>query len=142
MNLYTYVANCNPHAAKAICHKFGYRVANARSKDDLAECLRSLVAEEGEPALNEVLDNHPDKDVILERFATQRGDQFMGIDGTVANKQQSGGCGCGCSGKCRCKVQGENYMNADASQTRIAAQTNVIIVAAAFFLAVAVLSKK
>lgn len=140
MNLYTYVANCNPHAAKAICHKFGYRVANVKSKDDLAECLRSLVAEEGESALKEVIDNHPDKEIILELYGTPKGDQFFGLDGTVVNKQPSHGCSCGCSSKAQCK--GDNFMNADASQTRLASQTNVIIVAAAFFLAVAILSKK
>jgi len=138
MNLYSYLASANPHAAKAICHKFGYRVANVKSKDDLAECLRSLVAEEGEPALKEVLENHPDKEIILEAFASNRVDQFLGVDGTGSRNTSTS---CSCSKNCDCKTR-ENYMNADASQTRLASQTNVIIVAAALFLAVAIISTK
>lgn len=141
MNIYTYVAHSNPHAAKAICHKFGYRVANVKSKDDLAECLRSLVAEEGESALNEVIDNHPDKEIILERFANTKQDSFMGLDG-LKTQQQPSGCGCGCSGKGDCKGR-EKFMEADASsQTKLVSQTNVIIIAAALLLSVAIISKQ
>lgn len=136
MNLYSYVANSNPTASKIICQKFGYRVANVKSKDDLAECLRSLVAQEGEPALKEILDNHPDKDIILEVFANDS-TQFLGIDGTGSSKQST----CNCEKKCDCKSR-ENYLNADASQSRLASQTNVIIVVASLFLAVAILTKK
>ncbi len=135
MNLYSYVANTNPQAAKGICQKFGYRVANVKSKDDLAECLRSLVAQEGETALKEVLENHPDKEIILEVFGQTKTDQFLGVDGT-GDKSTSNTCtkNCGCGNR-------DNYMNADASQSRLASQTNVIIIAAAFFLAVAIISK-
>jgi hypothetical protein len=139
MNLYKYVAHANPHGAKAICHKFGYRVANVKTKDDLAECLRELVATEGEPALKEVIENHPDKEIILELLDNKRGDQFFNADGTGSMKHSN----CTCK-SCSCKNGDDNskYLNADASQTRLATQTNVIIVAAALFLAVAVLVKK
>jgi hypothetical protein len=138
MNLYSYIAFNNPHAAKAICHKFGYRVANVKSKDDLAECLRSLVATEGEPALKALLENHPDKDIILEVYGSPKIDQFLGADGMDSRNL---GSSCGCGKNCQCKSR-DNYMNADASQTRLATQTNVIILAAALFLAVAIISKK
>jgi len=138
MNLYSYIAFNNPHAAKAICHKFGYRVANIKSKDDLAECLRSLVSQEGEPALKEILENHPDKEIILEVYGNNKPDHFLGVDGT-GSKNHSSSCSCGKN--CHSKSN-ENYMNADASQNRLATQTNVIIFAAALFLAVAIISKK
>lgn len=138
MNLYSYIAFNNPHAAKAICHKFGYRVANVKSKEDLAECLRSLVSQEGEPALKAILENHPDKEIILEVYGSPKIDQFLGADGTGSKNTSTS---CTCSKNCECKSK-ENYMNADGSQTRLATQTNVIILAAALFLAVAIISKK
>lgn len=138
MNLYKYVAHANPQGAKAICHKFGYRVANVKTKDDLAECLRELVATEGEQALKEVLENHPDKEIILELYENKKVDSFLNADGTGSMKHSN----CNCK-SCTCKNGGErdNYLNADASQNRLANQTNVIIIASALFLAVALLVK-
>lgn len=139
MNIYKYVAHANPHGAKAICQKFGYRVANVKTKDDLAECLRELVATEGEAALKEVVENHPDKEIILEVCDSKKADQFYNADGNGSMKHSN----CTCK-SCNCKNGDDSskYMNADASQTRLASQTNVIIIASALFLAVALLVKK
>jgi hypothetical protein len=135
MNIYNYVAHNNPIVAKAICTKFGYRVSNVNSKDDLGECLRQVVASEGEPALKEIVKNHPDKEIILEYFSN---DQFAAMDGTGGNYKTTNECSC--QKKCECQKR-ETYANADGSNQSksLTAQTNVILVAASLFLAVAII---
>lgn len=64
MNVYLYIAQNNPDAAYEVCKKYGY--FNVQSFEDLAASLQSIVAEHGESSLKEVLDIHPDKEVILE----------------------------------------------------------------------------
>ena len=63
MNVFKYVAESNPNGAVQIINSFGYDVRNT---SDLGKSLSELVAEVGEPAFKKVMDNHPDKDVILE----------------------------------------------------------------------------
>ncbi len=135
MNIYNYVAHNDPIVAKAICTKFGYRVSNVKSKDDLGECLRQVVASEGEPALKEIVKNHPDKEIILEYFSNE---QYSAMDGTGSNSKSTKDCSC--QKKCECQTR-ETYANADASNQSksLTAQTNVILVAASLFLAVAII---
>jgi hypothetical protein len=64
MNVYLYIAQNNPDAAYEVCKKYGY--FNVQSFEDLAASLQSIVAEHGESSLKEILDIHPDKEVILE----------------------------------------------------------------------------
>jgi hypothetical protein len=64
MNVYDYVANSNPSQAKNIITSFGYKVKGR----DMGQNLKQLVALEGEPALRMVMENHPEKEVILEMF--------------------------------------------------------------------------
>jgi hypothetical protein len=52
--------------AKAICHKYGYKISGVQSKNDLGLVLEQLVAKEGEPALKDIVHNHPDRDIIIE----------------------------------------------------------------------------
>lgn len=66
MTVYTYIAENNPDDAYEICKKYGY--FNVESFEDLSASLQELVAQNGEGALQEVLEIHPDKDVILELF--------------------------------------------------------------------------
>ena len=74
MDIYTYVAACNPYQAKSILHKYGYSTKGVKHEGDLGVCLKQLVAYEGEDAFHDVLDSHPDKGVIMERFqVTKRG---------------------------------------------------------------------
>lgn len=65
MNVYEYVASSNPSLAQEIINHFGYEVKNTRNMGDN---LKKLVSNEGEPALRLILNNHPDKDIILELF--------------------------------------------------------------------------
>lgn len=64
--VYHYIAERNPHGAKAVIEGFGYRVVD---RNQMGNNLQKLVATEGEEALKEVLELHPDKDVILEVFS-------------------------------------------------------------------------
>jgi hypothetical protein len=67
MNVYDYVANSNPSQAKSIITSFGYKVKGK----DMGQNLKQLVSLEGEPALKMVMDNHPDKEIILEMFQVE-----------------------------------------------------------------------
>lgn len=142
MNIYTYVAESNPSMAKAICHKYGYKLSGVQSKKDLGICLEQLVAKEGEPALQDVVNNHPDKDLIIEMSQSET---KIGMDGFVTSTTKRG-CGCNCN--CNCgKVKYDNFVNyiGEESQMRTVSsinQTNSIIIASAFLLGAAILAKK
>jgi hypothetical protein len=64
MSVYNYIAESNPYFAKGICHKYGYETTNIRSKADLGQCLKRLVANEGEPAFRDIMENHPEKSLV------------------------------------------------------------------------------
>lgn len=139
MNVFKYVAESNPNGAVQIINSFGYDVT---SKSDLGKSLSELVAEVGEPAFKKVMDNHPDKDVILELYAS---DDAKGKE-------------CGCE-SCRNRTMMNDhlqYLNvtgsgkfADEKSTSsttnahlLANQTNVILVVSALFIATALILKK
>ena len=64
MNVYEYVAESNPQGAERIMNSFNYDAIDA---PDMG--LSQLVDKVGEPALQKVMENHPDKDIILEMFS-------------------------------------------------------------------------
>ena len=65
VNIYTYTAQANPYFARSLAHKFGYEF----DKDQpLSSVLQQLVSYEGEPALNEIIENNPDKDLFMDYF--------------------------------------------------------------------------
>jgi hypothetical protein len=66
MNVYLYIAENNPDGAYEICKKYGY--FNVQSIEELAENLQAIVAGNGQESLQEILEIHPEKDVILELF--------------------------------------------------------------------------
>ena len=66
VNVYSYIAQNNPYTAKQIIESFGYKVTD---KSNMGRNLQQLVANEGEEALEAVMNSHPDKDVILELFS-------------------------------------------------------------------------
>lgn len=141
MNVFKYVAESNPNGAVQIINSFGYDVT---SKSDLGKSLSELVAEVGEPAFKKVMDNHPDKDVILELYASE----------DVKDKDKE----CGCD-SCRNRtmmsdhlqylnVTGSGKFADEKSSTSttnthlLANQTNVILVVSALFIATALILKK
>lgn len=113
MNIYQYIAHNDPSRAKALCHKYGYQIANVNSKTDLGKCLQQLVAEEGETAMEDLVMVHPDKDLILE----------VATKGTHHNSIGGGGYGYGYAnasgGSCDCQScrHRNNYMNFAGEET-------------------------
>jgi len=143
MNVYEYVADSNPRVAEQIMNSFNYDVINS---SDMG--LSQLVDKVGEPALQKVMENHPDKDIILELFSKKE-------------DEKSRGCNCDC---CRNKNRNNddylNYLNVTGNGTvapvppattpndasvnthLLANQTNVILVVSALFIATALILKK
>jgi hypothetical protein len=64
MNVYLYIAESNPDDAYQICQKYGY--FDLRTINDLSDCLRLIVAQNGESAFNEIMQLHPDRQVIID----------------------------------------------------------------------------
>lgn len=125
MDVYKYVAESNPVGTQGIIESFGYEHANT---PDMG--LSQLVARVGEPALKKVMENHPDKEIILELFATDKG----------------ASCSCGCNSK-----KHESFLNASGGEVAkekentssvIAQQTNAMILLAGLFVFTALIIKK
>lgn len=125
--IYQYIVEADPYAAKAICNKYGYSLANATGPADIAACLEDIVGANGQPAFLEILALHPDKDVILEVFG----------NATVSESTKTP-CGCGDTKK---KSAIEAYVPTTDSSTTSIQQANVFLIAAALILAVAIISK-
>jgi hypothetical protein len=142
MNVFKYVAESNPNGAVQIINSFGYDVNNT---SDLGKSLSELVAEVGEPAFKKVMDNHPDKDVILELY---------GSDNSKDNDKKE----CNCD-SCRNKTMMNDHLqylnvtgsgkfadeksnNSNTNTHLLANQTNVILVVSALFIATALILKK
>lgn len=117
MNIFEYITQGDPYAAKAICNKYGYDVQNVQSSSDMAVCLNQLVAEVGEPAMKDVLEMHPDKDVILEAFSSAA--------------TASSGCDCK-------KGKKNSYFPEPSSQVK---ESHLFIFAGALLLAAAIIAK-
>lgn len=147
MTMYNYIAETNPSMAKAVCHKYGYGLSNCRTKKDLGVCLQQLVASEGESALNDIVLNHPDRDIILE----------------LNSKNNSSLSADGCGKHCNCKecrsvgvgaykdyvafngdeVPQENKQPSSVhNNTALVSQTNTFLLASAFLLGIAIIAKK
>jgi hypothetical protein len=130
MDIYTYVASCNPYQAKSIIHKFGYSVRDVNDAKDLGICLKKVVAFEGEPALHDVLDSHPDKLILLEKFSSKKDEEHKSHDGS----------------KCGCSSVEKHYMNfngnAESQTNKSTRDISYFILASALLLASAIIVKK
>lgn len=137
MTVYEYIANVNPDAANSVCKKYGYyQIENV---EELAWCLRQIVADNGEESLKKIMELHPEKEVILELFEVKPEPKKEEISTPVMMNADGGnnncGCGCGCN-KC-------NMRNADGNaSTGIASQTNMIILVAAMIVSISIISMK
>jgi hypothetical protein len=123
MDVYKYVAESNPVVAKNIIESFGYEHA---STDDMG--LSQLVAKVGEPALKKIMENHPDKDIILELFSEKskcdcasekRRETFLNITGNESSNGKQ-----------------------DNTATLVAQQTNAMLLASALFIFTALIILK
>lgn len=120
---YHYLAERSPETAKDIIEHFGYKVVD---KTKMGDNLQLLVAQEGEDALRMVMNNHPDKDIILELFATQ--------DKTPAKCE-----------KCKERKIIEKFVNAngsDGSQAKsVENNFSILFLAGVTILAIAIIKK-
>jgi hypothetical protein len=124
MNVYYYIADSNSDAANKVCNKYGYH--QIQSIDELAYCLQEIVANEGEGALKEIMELHPDKDVVLELF-----EKKSEIVPTTDMEQPKKDCSC--------------MLNADGTSQGnqgIASQTNLMILVAAMIVSISIISMK
>jgi hypothetical protein len=107
-----------------------------------------LVAYEGQDAFNEILSNHPDIGVILERFDSEKESKkeanFLNLSGNN-NNNNSCNCGCGCNNKSeRYERGGYNNFSGDLEErtSKSTKEVSVFIMAAALMLAAAIIVKK
>ena len=126
MNFYEYIAKANPVGAKSVIQQFGYRVVDGRR---MGENLRMLVAQEGEPALRAIAELHPDKDLILDVFAPKKedcgckkGESFLGADATLTSA-----------------VLNNNQQQVQSDSTKLALQTNAMLIVATIIIASAII---
>jgi len=127
VNIYAYTAATNPYFVKSLAHKYGYIF----EKDHpLPSVLEQLVSYEGEPVLNEIIENHKDKELFMEYFSKK-----------IENKEK--------------EPRGNNefatYLNftgqleavkQSVENKQITSQTNLMIIAGALLIAFAIISKK
>jgi hypothetical protein len=66
MSVYKYIAELNSNEANNLCVQQG--LPDAYDSDELANNLLVIVAQNGESALKNIMELHPDKDLILEMF--------------------------------------------------------------------------
>ena len=122
MDVYNYLAISNPQKTKDIINSFGYKITDPES---MGGNLRTLVAKEGESALKKVIENHPDKEIILELF---------GEPETVSCKT------------CEERERFEKYLNASGSSPSEAKKTeqnfSILFLSGIMILTVAILSTK
>lgn len=132
MDIYTYIASSNPYQAKSILHKYGYSAKDVRTQSDLGSCLKKLVTYEGEDALIDILDSHPDKGVIIERYLEkQKREEYKNADGAD--------CGCKALDK---NIEREQYSNFLGSESKSTKDVSMYILAASLLLAAAIIVKK
>jgi hypothetical protein len=127
--VYDYIANNNPQGAKDLCETYGYRVTNPNS---MSQNLKTLVNNEGQDALESMMDLHPDKEIILQYFSKP------------THKEDKSDCGC--LNNINTPQVLERFLNASGKQDNseakaLATNTNTIIFASCLVLAVAIIFK-
>lgn len=115
MNVYRYIAENNPNGANDICVNNG--LTEADSTETISYYLESIVAQNGEQSLKEILNLHPDKEVILECFQQPKVEEKI------------------------VEVEVPKFVNAEG-QSNLANNTNVYILMGAIIVSLAIISLK
>lgn len=130
VNMYTYVAASNPYFAKSLAHKYGYEFDKDQRLDTV---LQQVVSYEGEPALMEIIENHPDKELFLEYYTKKVSENsksdkqdknvneiasYMNFTGQLASAQQV------------------------AENRRLTSETSIMVLAGAVLIAFAIITKR
>lgn len=129
MNVYQYIAYSNPDAANELCNKHGYY--QIQSIDELADCLQSIVARKGESAFKDIMELHPDKEVVLELFEKKIEAKPEPPVQIMEQKRER---------DCSCMLNADGA--AQAQNQGIASQTNLMILVAAMIVSISIISMK
>jgi hypothetical protein len=137
MNVYLYIAENNPDEAYEICKKYGY--FNINSMEELADALKSIVAEQGQDSLEEILNIHPEKEVILEIFDKKKEIDTKPIEDVIQlmfdkNKPIEKDCGC--------MKSADATPSTPSAPSPVVNQTNTYILVGALIVSIAILSMK
>lgn len=68
--MFQYIASSDEYGTRAIFNKHGYDVVGVNNAEDMGVAMVDLIENVGEEAWNDFLALHPDKNVIVDRFAT------------------------------------------------------------------------
>ncbi len=141
--LYSYIAASNPGLSVGLCEKYGYDVPPVRNFVELGGLLEQLKDREGEAAFRDIMDLHPEKNLILEMYAPEvPAKALAGADGTMQKK----GCGCQECQESHHHYNKNNFSHADGGQQTLhpitPTQTGLLILGSAFLIAFAIISKK
>lgn len=127
MTVYQYIAEANPDAAYEVCKKHGY--FDVKNLDELSLSLQQIIAQGGEPAFEQVMQLHPDAEVIIELYKN-KSTLNNPVMVEVEKKEP-----CACSKKSADGVSGITM-----SPTPIVSQTNLYILVGALMVTFAVIS--
>lgn len=141
MNVYLYIAENNPDAAYEICKKYGY--FNINSIEELADALKSIVAENGQQPLEEILNIHPEKEVILEIFDKKKVIDEKPLEDIIQKifdknkpvQMEKQDCGC-------MKSADATTTTTQVAPSAVVNQTNTYILVGALIVSIAILSMK
>lgn len=131
MDIYTYIATSNPYGSRAILHKYGYGIRGVSNAKDLGKCLQQLVQKEGESAFYDVLDHHPDKELLAEYQELKQ----------AKKEPQPHSNACGCGGTAYMNFAGAMQTAASTNQNNSSREFSGYIIAAALILGAAIIAK-
>ncbi len=83
--VYYYIADSNPDdAVHLLTSKYNYRIDDNFTVEEIAQSLQDIVNTDGEMALRDVMNIHPDKAVILELNSSAEGNSSSASNATTA----------------------------------------------------------
>lgn len=126
ITIYQYVADNNLDAAKAICNKYGYALPDGAGSQQVSDCLEQVVADDGSAPMYDIIALHPDKDIILQTYASSSAAQ----PGTADQK------------KCSCQEKTvDDYVNAAQASTGLHLQQgNILLIGAVLIVAITIIA--
>ncbi len=127
MNIYQYIAHNSPDECFQFCNKYGYyEIANI---DELGEVSEVIVSQHGEKAFKEILQYHPDREVILEVYQKMPQARTLQFEGESVPFEKN--------------PLHAKYFNAEGdSGGKLVNQTNLFILVGAIVISFAILSNK
>jgi hypothetical protein len=137
MNIYQYIAQNSPNECYEICQQYGYY--DVADIEELSLAIAQLVANEGEKAFKQVLDLHPDKEVILEAYQIQPQPQTSRPLQFTGDKEEA----LLPAVPFNTNPLSQRYFNAEGSgENKLVNQTNLFILVGAMIVSLAIISIK